>query len=200
MPISTSRWTAPAVTIANGGGSGATATATVDRGVVTAITVTARGSGFSGAPDVSFTTAAEVPTQAFPTSGISTGFSVDAVHPTITGAVISGFSSGTAFVTNDIVTLTITGSKPLYVVTEGGTPKVTLTYHGGQTAGLFYTSGHKTNTLTFTTEVTGANTSTAGQFSVASPLILNGGTIKDFQGNPLTLTYSTPDTSAVTVN
>ncbi len=45
---------APPVTISSGGGSGATATATVSGGAVTAITITNPGSGYTSAPTVSF--------------------------------------------------------------------------------------------------------------------------------------------------
>jgi hypothetical protein len=47
--------TAPTVGFSGGGGSGATATATVSGGVVTVVTVTAAGSGYTSAPAVSFT-------------------------------------------------------------------------------------------------------------------------------------------------
>lgn len=46
--------TAPTVSITGGGGSGATATATVSGGVVTAITVTAAGTSYTTAPTVTF--------------------------------------------------------------------------------------------------------------------------------------------------
>jgi len=45
---------APTVSFTGGGGSGATATATVSGGAVTAVTVTAGGSGYTSAPTVSF--------------------------------------------------------------------------------------------------------------------------------------------------
>jgi autotransporter-associated beta strand protein len=47
--------TAPTVAITGGGGTGATATATVSGGAVTAITVTAAGSGFTSEPTIAFT-------------------------------------------------------------------------------------------------------------------------------------------------
>lgn len=47
--------TAPTVSLTGGGGTGATATATVSGGTVTGITVTAAGSGYTSAPTVSFT-------------------------------------------------------------------------------------------------------------------------------------------------
>ena len=47
--------TAPVVTFSGGGGTGATATATVSGGAVTAVTVTNAGSGYANYPSVSFT-------------------------------------------------------------------------------------------------------------------------------------------------
>ncbi len=46
---------APTVSFSGGGGSGATATATVSNGVVTAVTITDAGSGYTSAPTVAFT-------------------------------------------------------------------------------------------------------------------------------------------------
>jgi fibronectin-binding autotransporter adhesin len=46
--------TAPTVTFSGGGGSGATATATVSGGVVTAITITNPGGGYTSAPTIAF--------------------------------------------------------------------------------------------------------------------------------------------------
>ena len=46
---------APAVSITGGGGTGATATATVSGGAVTGVTITNHGSGYTSAPTVAFT-------------------------------------------------------------------------------------------------------------------------------------------------
>ena len=46
---------APTVTFTSGGGTGATATATVSGGVVTAVTVTGVGSGYTSVPTIGFT-------------------------------------------------------------------------------------------------------------------------------------------------
>jgi hypothetical protein len=46
---------APTVSFTGGGGSGATATATVSSGIVTAVTITDAGSGYTSAPTVAFT-------------------------------------------------------------------------------------------------------------------------------------------------
>lgn len=47
--------TAPTVAITGGGGTGATATATVAGGVVTGVTITNKGTGYTSAPTVAFT-------------------------------------------------------------------------------------------------------------------------------------------------
>ena len=47
--------TAPTVAITGGGGTGATATATVSAGVITGVTITNPGSGYTGTPTVAFT-------------------------------------------------------------------------------------------------------------------------------------------------
>lgn len=46
---------APLVTITGGGGTGATAIATVSGGLVTAITITAAGTGYTTVPTIGFT-------------------------------------------------------------------------------------------------------------------------------------------------
>ena len=62
----------PTVTLSGGGGSGATATATLTGGAVTALTITAAGTGFTAAPTVTFSasgassTAVAVATMAAP--------------------------------------------------------------------------------------------------------------------------------------
>ncbi len=63
------------VTISNGGGSGAEATAAVDpkTGAISAITVTSPGTGYTSPPDVAVTAAGVTPTPAAATAAISLG-------------------------------------------------------------------------------------------------------------------------------
>ena len=96
---------APGVSFANGGGSGAAATATISGGVVTAVTVTNNGSSYETAPDVTI----QVPVLTLPTSGVNTG--TDTItytgHGQTTGAAltynngggtsITGLTSGTTY-------------------------------------------------------------------------------------------------------
>lgn len=96
---------APGVSFANGGGSGAAATATISGGVVTAVTVTNNGSSYETAPDVTI----QVPVLSLATSGVNTG--TDTItytgHGQTTGAAltynngggtsITGLTSGTTY-------------------------------------------------------------------------------------------------------
>lgn len=192
----TKYWTAPTVGFSGGSGSGAAGTATIDRGVVTGVTITDPGSGYSGVPTVAFTPVAEAPNKTFPTSGISTGFSVDAVHPTITGVVLSGASVTNHFYTNDFITFTVTCDKVMYVT---GSPYITVNIDGVARQALYY-QGSKSATLVFRYEVVGADVALATEVTRDSPIVLNSGTITDYQGNPLTLTFTGPTMTAQIVN
>ncbi len=63
--------TAPTVTLAGGGGTGATATATVSGGVVTGVTVTNNGERYTSMPTVSFTGGGGTLAAATATGGVS---------------------------------------------------------------------------------------------------------------------------------
>lgn len=90
----------------------------------------------------------------------------------------------------------LTLSEPVNVV---GTPFLTLDV-GGTARQATFASGSGTSVLTFT------YTAQPGDFdldgiTVASPLVLNGGSLKDLAGNDLTtLTFSAPDTTGVRVD
>jgi hypothetical protein len=82
--------TAPAVTIAGGGGSGATAKATISGGAVTAITVNNPGSGYSSTPTV--TVAAPPPDVTYTTYWSNDGTSVNGSEPT--ASLMVGVTNG----------------------------------------------------------------------------------------------------------
>jgi autotransporter-associated beta strand protein len=94
--------TAPTVTIAGGAGTTATATATLTAGVVTGITITNAGTGFTVAPTIAFsggtiTTAGTNPTG----TGNATEFTVSGIAVTAPGSGYTGtptytFGSGNA--------------------------------------------------------------------------------------------------------
>ncbi len=91
---------APTVTISGGGGTGATATAVLTSGVVSGITITNAGTGFTTAPTIAFsagtiTTAGTNPTG----TGNATNFAVSGITVTnpgsgYTGAPTVSFSTG----------------------------------------------------------------------------------------------------------
>ncbi len=83
-------------------------------------------------------------------------------------------------------------------VTVTGTPQIAVDV-GGTTRYATYTSGTGTNALTFTLAPQAGDVDLDG-VTVASPIQLNGGTIKDSKGNDATLTFTPPNTSNVKVN
>ncbi len=79
-----------------------------------------------------------------------------------------------------------------------GTPQIAVDV-GGTTRYATYTSGTGTNALTFTLAPQAGDVDLDG-VTVASPIQLNGGTIKDTKGNNATLTFTPPNTANVKVN
>jgi FtsP/CotA-like multicopper oxidase with cupredoxin domain len=118
------------VTISNGGGSGAEATATVDpkTGGITAVTVTNPGSGYTSPPDVTITAAGVTPSApASATAAISTGvlksiavnepgFGFTAPAVTMTGGNPTPGSEATAVASGGVDNLTLTGGGSGYAV------------------------------------------------------------------------------------
>jgi len=185
---------APTVGFSGGAGTSVAGTAVVNHGFVKSITVTNAGTGYTSAPTVAFTAASAASPLTFTNTAIVTGASIDGVLPTITVALTGG--NGQAFVTDDVVTLVMTGSKALTVT---GTPRLSVAT-GGDTRYATYVSGSGTTALTFTYTVVANDDATATEFVVESPALLNGGTIKDIYANAATLTFTPPTTSTVTLN
>ena len=191
-------WNVPTVSFTpTSGGSGAAGTAVIAHGVVTGVTMTNPGSSYGAAPTVSFTEpSTQVTNPTFNGTPSAAGFSVNGVAPTITAAAISGFETGTTFITNNNVTLTLTTSVPVYVV---GSPYITIDIDSVAHQAMF-TNGSGTTSLVFQYEIAAADNCTSTEFTITSPVVLNSGTMKDFQGNNLTLTFTAPTVTAVVVN
>jgi hypothetical protein len=119
---------------------------------------------------------------------------VDGVAPTITS--VTGPAAGT-YIVGQNLDFTVQFDDTVYV-TAGGTPRLVLTI-GSTTRYATYLSGSGTSTLTFRYTVQAGDEDTNG-IAVASPIDLNGGTIKDVPGNDAVLTFTPPDTSSVLVD
>ncbi|MGB8216780.1 MAG: hypothetical protein WCE94_05695 [Candidatus Methanoperedens sp.] len=158
---------APRVTITGGGGTGATATATLSARVI-AVTVTNRGSGYTAAPRVTITggggtgaaatatitAAAVVLTLTNPGSGYTSVPNV-----TITGG---GGRGMTANATLAPMTLTLTNpgsgytSAPAVTITGEGTGATAIAIITGSLSGITLTSGGSGYTSAPTVNITGA--------------------------------------------
>ncbi len=159
---------APTVTISGGGGTGATATALLTGGVVSGITITNPGSGFTTAPAIAFsggtvTTAGTNPTG----TGNAANFTVSALTLTATGtgytsppSVSFGSGSGTA-ASAQLSSIALTAASSI-----GGTGNTTV--HSG-ISGAFELAKTGTGTLT----LAGTNTHSATAVN-AGRLVLSG--------------------------
>ncbi|MFN7564036.1 MAG: beta strand repeat-containing protein, partial [Prosthecobacter sp.] len=151
--------TAPTVTITGGGGSGATATAVLTSGVVSGITITNAGVGYTSAPTIAFsggtiTTAGTNPTG----TGNATNFVVSGIQVTnpgsgYTSAPSVNFNTGTgttAIANMSAVILaansSIGGSGDM-AINPGITGAFTLTKVGSGTLMLNGTNTHGTTTV-----------------------------------------------------
>lgn len=111
---------------------------------------------------------------------------VDGTAPTITN-VTSPTTDGT-YIIDDVVTVTVTFSEPVYVT---GTP--TLLLETGSTDRIAtYAGGSGTNTLAFTYVVQPGDASSDLDYVSTGSLALNGGAIRDAAGNNATLTLFSP--------
>ncbi len=115
--------------------------------------------------------------------GSTTGVLVDATIPTIS-SVNSTTANGT-YKPADVVSIVVTFSEAVVVT---GTPKLALNSGGSAS----YTSGSSTTALTFSYTVASGETSADLDYSSATALTLNGGTIADAGTNPATRTLPTP--------
>ncbi len=121
--------------------------------------------------------------------GANKNFVVDGVVPTVSG-VSSSTANGSYNDTNTIP-IDVTFTQAVTVVTSGGTPSITLET-GTSDATVNYSSGSTTSTLSFSYTVANGHTTSDLDYTNASALALNSGTIKDANGNTATLTLAAP--------
>lgn len=109
-------------------------------------------------------------------------------------ALLTGLGPRAAFAATSIP-FTITMSESMTVT---GTPRIAVNV-GGATRYATYTSGSGTSTLVFTYTMTAGDIDLDG-VTLSSPIDLNGGTLKDLNGNNAALTFTVPNTANVKVN
>ena len=102
--------------------------------------------------------------------------------------------TGTTFATTTIP-FTINMSESVNVT---GTPRIAVDV-GGVTRYATYASGTGTSALTFNYDMVAGDVDLDG-VTLTSPIDLNGGTLKDLNGNNATLTFTVPNTSNIKVN
>jgi hypothetical protein len=159
---------APAVTFSGGGGTSAAATATIAGGVVTAITVTNVGSGYTSAPTV----AIAKPARIIPTSGITTATDTIAytAHGLSAGDVLvynngggtsaTGLTSGTTYY---VIASGLTADAFKVSATDGGsTVDITGTGNNAQFFEIFAVVNRATATASLGSGAGGIKSTHAG--------------------------------------
>ena len=173
---------APAVTISGVGGTGATATAVLSGGVVTGISITNPGTGYTTAPAISFSGGTVTTAGANPTgTGNASNFIVSAVTVTNPGSGYSSapsvaFSSGSGTVAIANLSGVILGAD----ATIGGGGDIIL---NAPITGAFALAKNGTGTLTLNAAAThaGGTVVNTGRLVLANvangPFTVNGGTL-----------------------
>jgi len=116
--------------------------------------------------------------------------------PTLASVVIADAFGG-IYVTGDKLVLRATFDEIMKVT---GTPRIAIVLASG-TVYATYASGTLTNVLQFEKTFGGGDQADATEFSITSPIDLNGGTIKDMQVQASgSLAFTPPTTTAFTVN
>jgi autotransporter-associated beta strand protein len=174
---------APTVTISGGGGTGATATATLTGGVVSAITITNAGTGFTSAPTIAFTAGTVTTAGTNPTgTGNATNFNLQGY--TITNAGTGYTTAPTATFTTSTTTSTPTTVTPLLAgiiltgnSSVGGTGDITVKNPVIESGGPRDLTKVGTNTLNLAgnNAFTGATTVTSGKLSVTGSIASSSG-------------------------
>ncbi len=172
---------APTVAITGGGGAGATATAVLTGGVVSSITITNAGSGFTTAPTIAFSAGTITNAGTNPTgTGNATNFTVNGITVTSAGSGYTAtptvsFSSGTGTAATANLSAVILGA----ATTLGGTGDITI--NADVTGNFDLTkTGNGILTLNGASSNTSATTISAGTLrgtgSFAGNVTINGGT------------------------
>ncbi len=194
--------TVPTVTITGGGGSGATATATLTSGIVSSITITNAGVGYTSAPTIAFSGGTVTNAGTNPTgTGNATNFVVSGIQVTNPGSGYTSapsvtFSSGTGTTATANLSAVILGANS----NIGGAGDMTI--NPGITGGFTLAKvGSGTLTLSGTNTHTGLTTVNGGRLilsgSLAGALQTNNGFTFAPQGTPTVTGAFTHFTSSI---
>ena len=165
-------WTSAPNVYINGTGTGATATATVATGAITAIAMTNNGGGYTAAPIISFNGGGFINITATTAANVLTGFTVT------TGG--TGFTSpptivisGTSTIPAQTTTCTLTGG----VIATIALPAITLPFFNVPTVSIFG-GGNVTTTATLGNQINSIilpNSLPLGTFTSQPIVSYNGG-------------------------
>jgi autotransporter-associated beta strand protein len=173
---------APTVTITSGGGTGATANAVLTSGVVTGITMTNNGTGYTSAPTIAFT-GGTVTTAGTNPTGNATNFIVAGIQVTNPGSGYTSapsvtFSSGSGTMATANLSLVTLGAAS----SIGGSGDIVINPGITGSTNTLTKVGAGTVTLAGANTYTGATTISAGTLVIASThtsatTVGNGGTL-----------------------
>lgn len=122
-------------------------------------------------------------------SGLQFNIVIDTTAPVVTG--VSSPSENGAYSVNQVLTITVGFSKPVYVI---GAPRLLLET-GATDRYATYATGSGTSSLSFSYTVLSGDTSGDLDYATASALELNGGTLQDVLGNNSQVTLAVPGTA-----
>jgi len=174
-----------------GGTSGATTATVTGSGTTYNVAVT----GMTGSGTVIASLAAGVASDAAANDNLASTSSDNTVTYDVTTATIvsvTGPAAGSYGPGDDLV-FTATFTEPVTVV---GTPSIDLTV-GGVPVTATYVSGSGTTELVFEYTIQPGDT---GVITTGSDIDLNGGTVQDEAGNNVTLTFTPPTVTGITVD
>lgn len=126
------------------------------------------------------------------TSPVTSGILIDGLDPVISSVTPP---SNKTYIIAENIDFVVNYTAPVVVT---GVPSLSLTI-GSSSVAANYQSGSGTTALTFRYTVVAGNSDTDG-IAIASPVALNGGTIRDEFNDNASLTFTLPTTSGINVD
>ena len=169
---------APTVVISGGGGTGATATATVSAGVITGITVNSGGTGYTSVPTISFTGGGGAAATATVAAGVITSIAVTSGGAGYTSAPTVVISGGGGTGATATATVSAAGVITGITVNSGGTgytsaPTISFTGGGGSVATATVSTAGVITGIAVTSGGTGYTSAPKVVITAAAPVAAN---------------------------